>query len=282
MWCICVYFITYIFITTCHRDLLIIWLQQRHWPHTTSCIVRREPAGDFDTAQVWHKHAPPRAANQNSRSIKKHYSPPRGDVSLPTPPSVNTKKREASEIPDTIIIVLHYFNIGVVTRGETSAVGVRWFLTGGWVHHELSVTDSCAGHSTTSRSNLSLTDSLWTQNLVGRFPRTSLVHSAARQHKATTVFLLFVSLFGCFWGEWENNIYIYYRTHDERKVEMFQEDSGGKRERDGYVTVKRASPCAVSVFPPLGGNFWEAPLSVRRCVEKEQVKPTEKSHCSHN
>lgn len=49
---------------------------------------------------------------------------------------------------------------------------------------------------------------------------------------------------------------------------------GVKQEGGSSITVGRASPCAVSVFRPLGGNFWAAPSSVRRCIRKQQVKPT--------
>lgn len=47
-----------------------------------------------------------------------------------------------------------------------------------------------------------------------------------------------------------------------------------RQEGDSDSTGGRASPCAVSAFRPLGGNFWAAPSSVRRCIRKQRVKPT--------
>lgn len=42
------------------------------------------------------------------------------------------------------------------------------------------------------------------------------------------------------------------------------------------ITVDMLSPCAVSGFRPPGGNFWEAPSSVRHCSRKIRSNPKEK------
>lgn len=55
---------------------------------------------------------------------------------------------------------------------------------------------------------------------------------------------------------------------------LFGSIQGTKRKETSNVTVEQASPCAVSAFRPLGGNFWVAPSSVRRCIRRQQVKPT--------
>lgn len=166
-------------------------------------------------------------------------------------------------------------------RREVSGGGRQWFLVGGFIMSCQSAT-GCAGPSATTRSHLSLTDNWWAPDLVAWLSHTSFVHSAAKQHWAASLCLVLFIVFVCLgWGRrWEGKSFCFSLTQDTGQVEMFlwflcafRRKRGGS----GYITSGRASPCAVSLFPPIGGNFWEAPLSERRWNEKEQVKPTEKS-----
>lgn len=134
----------------------------------------------------------------------------------------------------------------------------RWSHDGR-VHQALSITDTFAGCSKCRATACNKVTFLFNWQLMKTSSQSYTLHFLAQ--------LLYNR-------EWRA-AQIRYSTHRKREREagkVLRTIQGAyrvKQEGDSNMTVGRASPCAVSVFRPLGGSFWAAPSSVRRCIRKD-------------
>lgn len=145
--------------------------------------------------------------------------------------------------------------------------GRKWWSLDGRVHQALSITDMFAGCSKCRVTACNKVTFLFNWQLMktpspapelhASFPHTTTVQQGAESSTDTIQ---------------------HTQKGREREGEVLRSMQGAyrvKQEGDSNMTVGRASPCAVSVFRPLGGSFWAAPSSVRRCIrKKQQVNPT--------